>query len=240
MPYVCGNIAEFSEERRLLREHTFPKLREHLGKANVHFSPVQIEWNEAGEPYLKSGNLLRLLFTNISQSAPFFICLVGFKYGTYLNKSEEDANNQETNSAQTPVEMKSARNWLEKNVLVASQTGYGRFFRQTNSTNSMLEHQINYALANEANYPYYRFYFRQYEYLEEKFLSLSIEEKKRAIREYEAEDETCEMRLRELKMKIAKRGIVIRYYKSLEELNRLVAQDTNEIVQGRQMGIIIY
>lgn len=248
-PFVCSNVTEFGEERAMLRERTFPKLKAKLAHIGIQFDPVQLDYTHTNA-YLKSGHLLRLLLANIRRSAPFFIGLVGFKYGTHLNNNN---NNNETTSILQPnsssLNSNSGRrrvseanaasaaganetlDWFEKNLQIAAQTGFSHIINSSTSGDSFLEHQINLALA-EPNTDFFRFYFRQYEYLEEKFAHLPLEARREAIRSMEAEDDVAKRKLDELKMRLAKRGISIKYYRTLDQLNRLVLEDFEEIFQG--------
>ncbi len=252
LPFICSNTVEFTDERNCLREITFPKLRNELQKLTINFDPFDFDWTENDDyvksgtllsfkssqektinllsynPFLSStGHLLRMLLHNIKKTSPFFICLVGEQYGTYL----DEANMSPSGYTLSAASKARSLNWIEKNLHVASQTGYYHLINQFQFHDSFLEYQINAALLDEANYPYYRFYFRQSEYLETKFEHLSIEERREAFRLYEVENEYCARRVKELKLRVAKKGIVIRYYKSLEQLHELVYEDVVELIQ---------
>lgn len=225
-PYICSNVSEFADERALLREHVFPYLKEKLNLSHITFSPTLIDYTDA-DTYFKSGHLLRLLLTNIHLSQPFFVGLVGFKYGLNENQARSigllNDNNIFPGKSLTAV---------EKNLLNASQTGFSHLVNSQTFTNSFLEHQVNLACASGYDTSLYRFYFRQYEFLEEKFSHLTIQERKDAIRGMEAEDEWAKTRLDDLKMRLIKQGVTIRYYKSLEQLTQLVLSDFDETIRA--------
>ena len=217
-PYVCSNIKEFEDERSVLTEVTFPKLSAELAKLNVNFEACMVDWSE-GQECAKSGHLLRLLLQQIRKSKPFFICLLGQQYGTYLEENQQNKSK--------------GFNWIEKNLMIASQTGFNYLVNQFNYHNSFLEYQINLALSDESNHPYCRFYYRQSEYLENKFESLPIDERKLAFESYDAENDYCHMKIKELKLRIAKKGIIVKYYKSLDQLQELVYEDLIEMILGK-------
>lgn len=164
---------------------------------------------------------------NIQQSSPFFICLLGHQYGPHLNDTHRSSSTRRSS-----LKSRSANSWVDRNLKTASQTGYYHLVNQFTSQHSFLEHQINAALQNEENYPYYRFYYRQVEFLESKFEHLPISEQKEAFALYDAEDEYCDEKMKEIKLKIAKKGIVIKYYSSLEQLHEYIYEDLIELVQG--------
>ena len=178
---------------------------------------------------------MRLLLHNIEKSSPFFFCLLGHQYGPYLYENYRSSRN-----SRTPSSTHSNRNlsWLDRNLKIASQTGYYHLVNQFTNQQSFLEYQINAALQNEENYPYYRFYFRQIEFLERKFEHLPIDEQRRAFASYDAEDEYCEEKIKEIKLKIAKKGIIIKYYSSLEQLHEYIYEDIIELVQGLSRFIV--
>ena len=172
-----------------------------------------------------------MLLHNIQRSSPFFICLLGQQYGPYLDESKS------IGSAGSSTRSKHS-NWVEKNLLVASQTGYNHLVNQFTYENSFLEHQINLALLDEDNFHNYRFYYRQTEFLETKFEHLSIEERTEAFSFYEAENEYCDSKIKELKLKIAKKGFVVKYYDSLEKLHEYIYEDIIEMIQGKFLFLL--
>ena len=224
-PYFCCNIDEFKDEIAYLYENTFPKLKSELNKININFDPIQIKWNEQTD-FAKSGYLLRLLLHSIHKSSPFFICLLGQQYGPYFEKKD------------TKLIYKDKRriNWIEKNLLVASKTGFSNIVNPMTYHNSFLEFQINTALSLDQSYPYYRFYCRQSEYFEDKYHDLPAEEYRKMIASFEAENSYCDSKIKELKIKIAKKGLVVKYYRTLEQLVEFMYQDFLEIIQSNQMN----
>ena len=227
-PFVCSNIGEFEDERNYLKEHTFPRIKATLDKVFVNFDPVQIEWSESSE-YVKAGNLLRLLLHSIKQTSPFFLCLLGQQYGPHVEKKDRPTQNFLINEPN--ANNFASISWIEKNLIVASQTGYNHIINPVNYHNSFIDYQINMALYEEQNYPYYRFYYRQIEYLDDKFMHLSIQERKKALAEYEAEDSYSDFKIKDLKMKIAKKGLIVKYYSSLEQLDKYVYDDYIEMIK---------
>ena len=222
-PFICSNMNEFEDERLFLKENTFVHLKNEFEKLSINFEPIDINWKETHE-YFKSGNMLRLLLHNIQQASPFFICLIGQKYGPHIEKRDGHVSLEIYNKMDS---------YIQRNMLNATQTGYSHLITPLSFNNSFLEFQINAALLNENNYPYYRFYYRQIEYLEEKYLHLSNEEKRRAIALYEAENDYCSTKVKELKLRIAKKGIVVKYYKTLEQLGQFIYDDYMDMLMSK-------
>lgn len=224
-PYVCCNQTEFRDEINFLRDITFPKLKERLIRLNVNFDPVLIDWLESND-LVRSGGLLRLLLTSIKKSSPFFIGLLGHQYGPYLTESHAQTLLYSDSSVR--IEM----NWLEKNYVIASQTGFSSLINEHSFNNGLVEHQINQALLDSKAHSFYRFYFRQFEYFEEMYAHLPIERRKFELKKHEAESPQCDAKIKSLKMKLAKKGLVIKYYNSLEQLNDLIYDDFIDIIRG--------
>lgn len=214
-PFLCSNMNEFEEEKLFLKENTFPKIKNEFDKLSLNFDPIDINWKESSE-FFKTGHLLRLLLHNIQQASPFFICLIGQRYGLHIERKEGPIL-LEINSK--------LDSYIQRNLLVATQTGYSHLINPTAYNNSFLEFQVNAALSNENNYPFYRFYYRQIEFLEDRYVHLSIDERRKAIALYEAENEYCATKVKDLKLKIAKKGIVVKYYKTLEQLDQFIYDD---------------
>lgn len=221
-PFVCSNMNEFEDERSYLKENTFTRLKSEFDKLNVNFDPIDISWKETSD-YFKSGHVLRLLLHNIQQASPFLICLIGQRYGPHIEKRDGPISLEIYNKLDS---------YIQRNLLNATQTGYSHLITPLAYNNSFLEFQINAALLNENNYPYYRFYYRQIEYLEDKYMHLSSEERRRAMAQYESENEYCATKIKELKLRIAKKGIVVKYYKSLEQLGQFIYEDYMEMLMS--------
>jgi hypothetical protein len=256
-PYLCTNIGEFDDEREYLRERTFPRIKQKLKQLNINFEPVQIEC-ELDEEYVQQGYYLRLLLNNIERCNPFFICLLGQQYGPYAPNDDhlhfaasssgvaaaEDVDDEEAGGggvSDNDVESEPAgqytnprgeMSWIEKNILIASQTGYSHLINAVTYKNSFLEYQINAALYDEAAFPYYRFYYRQAEYIDDKFAHLPEPARSQAMAMYEPENDYCEFKIKDLKMKIAKKGLMVQYYSTLEQLDKFIYDDFIEMVQS--------
>lgn len=213
---------EFDEERLHLKAATFPKIKSEYEKLSVNFEPIDMIWKETTD-YFKTGHLLRLLLHNVQQAAPFFICLIGQKYGPHISKKDNN------NSISLEITSK-LDSYIQRNLLVSSQTGYSHIVNPATYNNSFLEFQVNAALSSENNYPFYRFYYRQVEYLDDRYAHLSIDERRKMLASFESENEFCAMKVKDLKLKIAKKGIMVKYYKTLEQLDKLIYDDYMEML----------
>ena len=223
-PFVCSNMDDFEEERFHLKMTTFPKIKLEYEKLNINFDPIDIIWKDNTE-YFKNGHLLRLLLHNVQQASPFFVCLIGQKYGPHIGHKDKNGS--------ISLEITSKLDsYIQRNLLVSSQTGYSHIVNPNTYNNSFLEFQINTALSNENNYSFYRFYYRQVEYLDEKYGHLCLEERRKMLALFDSENEFCAMKIKDLKMRIAKKGIVVKYYKTLEQLDKLIYEDYMDMLMS--------
>ena len=229
-PFVCSNIGEFDDERKHLRDKTFPRIKQKLKQLNINFEPIQLDV-DLNDDYVQSGQYLRLLLHNIQKSNPFFMCLLGQQYGPYSNE-EQSSDLIEFNEKMADGFQPHDMNWIEKNLLIASQTGYDHIINSVTYKNSFLEYQIMTALYDDTAYPYYRFYYRQAEYIDDRFSHLPMDQRKRNSKRFESENDYCDFKIKDLKMKIAKKGLVVKYYRTLEQLDTFIYDDFIEMVHG--------
>ena len=124
-------------------------------------------------------------------------------------------------------------NWIEKNLIIAQKTGYSSIINQLTQYNSILDLQIQTAVLNESNHEFFRFYYRQPEYLENKFNGLSEEEKQKEMFNWGPEDEYSEFKIKDLKTRLSRKGLSIKYYKSVEELDGLIYNDYMAILESK-------
>ena len=233
-PFICSNSHEFDDERLHLKYFTFPKIKSEFEKLNINFEPIDIKWDENSD-YFKNGHLLRLLLHNIQQASPFYTCLIGQRYGPHIS------NKKDNNNGSISLEINNKLDsYMQRNLLIASQTGYSHLVNPTTYNNSFLEFQINTALSNENCYPFYRFYYRQIEYIDDKFAQLPIEERRRTMHEFESENEYCSHKIKDLKLKVAKKGIIVKYYRTLEQLDQFIYDDYMEMLISNNIFIIVF
>ena len=114
-PFVCSTFQDFTEEREYLSNVVFPKLDEIHKIRGTNFLPVDLYWNKSN--YLKQkltdNRVILLCLDSITRCAPYFICLIGERYGVHLTP--------------TPVhneEQKELAEWMSINLETAASFGY--------------------------------------------------------------------------------------------------------------------
>ena len=93
-PFVCSTFQDFRLERDFLSKHIFPRLQELCKARGTSFEHVDLRW-KGSQPQTNSSSVLQLCLDFIGKCSPFFICLLGERYGVYLptdGSAEYDSN----------------------------------------------------------------------------------------------------------------------------------------------------
>lgn len=78
--FISSTIQDMIGERVHLMKKTFPKLRELAAKRDVTLTEVDLRWGIT-EDETKSGKVVDICFREIENSIPFFIGIIGNRYG---------------------------------------------------------------------------------------------------------------------------------------------------------------
>ena len=220
-PYICSTPLEFTEERDFLAENIYPSIVEFAVRRGVLFCPTDLRWAPDNKVFCK-GELLRLLLDSISKCSPFFICLLGERYGPHRPENEPPLLQGGT------VQMDKL-NPLDKNYLIAASATYSWLVQEDNQSCSLTELEIIHA-AFLGDSTHCRFYFRQKEHLEGLYRNASDEERSRLDTLYQVESEYAGMKIQDLRQRIVKKGLPVQYYTTLGQLGNLVLNDWIDIV----------
>lgn len=109
-PFVCSTFQDFHAERDFLQERIFPELNKLCHERGTSFLPVDLRWNKSQSEH-NSEHVLRMCLDSIGRCAPFFICLLGDRYGVHR------ATENETKDPAT-------EEWLDRNFETAAACGY--------------------------------------------------------------------------------------------------------------------
>lgn len=78
--FISSTFRDMQEERDLLVKRIFPELRKRCRKREVEFTEVDLRWGVT-EEQADRGEVLPICLREIENSRPYFICLLGDRYG---------------------------------------------------------------------------------------------------------------------------------------------------------------
>ena len=79
--FISSTFQDMQAERDYLIRHTFPELQKLAKERNVSFIPIDLRWGVTEEEAM-SRKILERCFQEIDSANPFFIGIIGNKYGT--------------------------------------------------------------------------------------------------------------------------------------------------------------
>lgn len=79
--FISSTFQDMQAERDYLIQHTFPELQKLAKERNVSFIPIDLRWGVTEEEAM-SRKILERCFQEIDSATPFFIGIIGDKYGT--------------------------------------------------------------------------------------------------------------------------------------------------------------
>lgn len=104
--FISSTFSDMQSERDFLIKKVFQRLQVEASKRNVSITPLDLRWGIT-EDETKSGKVLQVCLQEIENSHPFFIGLVGNRYGWCPTKEELDKNE---------VLYERWGEWLEKDI----------------------------------------------------------------------------------------------------------------------------
>lgn len=78
--FLSSTFRDFGEERDLLVKRVFPALRARLKDRFVELVDVDLRWGITGEE-AERGEVLPICLAEIDRARPYFICMLGERYG---------------------------------------------------------------------------------------------------------------------------------------------------------------
>ena len=89
--FISSTFSDMQPERNYLINRVFPRLQVEASKRNVSITPLDLRWGVT-EDEAKSGKVIQVCLQEIENSHPFFIGLVGNRYGWCPTKDELKKN----------------------------------------------------------------------------------------------------------------------------------------------------
>lgn len=89
--FISSTFQDMNDERDYLMKRTFPKLRKKARERDVALTEVDLRWGITAEE-VQSGKVVGICFQEIDNSVPFFIGIIGNRYGWIPNAEDIDAS----------------------------------------------------------------------------------------------------------------------------------------------------
>lgn len=214
-PFVCSTFQDFHAERDFLQDRIFPQLNTLCHERGTSFIPVDLRWNKSQSQH-NSEHVLRMCLDSIGRCAPFFVCLLGDRYGVHRATEKE-------------VKDPATEEWLDRNFEVASACGYDWVLEGDNRFNSITELEIVQA-SFRRKYDYGYFYFRSNSQEKKKLQDVVETVQDIFLSQYIPESEYAARKLRELKQQIIDTELPVRHFATLEELGELIIKDWVSVI----------
>ena len=85
--FISSTFRDLKDEREYLLIHTFPKLRRLAADRDVTLTEIDLRWG-ISEEESKTGKVVEICLSEIDNCIPFFIGIIGYRYGWIPTKGE--------------------------------------------------------------------------------------------------------------------------------------------------------
>ena len=80
--FVSSTFNDMHAERDYLVKRVFPKLSEWCERRKLHMVDIDLRWGVTEADATQNKNVVNVCLNRIDQCRPFFVCLLGQRYGT--------------------------------------------------------------------------------------------------------------------------------------------------------------
>lgn len=85
--FISSTFRDFYAERDYLVKYIFPEIREWCYQWKLHFVDIDLRWGVT-EEQAKSGKVIDICLQEVDGSRPFFVCMLGNRYGWIPDKKD--------------------------------------------------------------------------------------------------------------------------------------------------------
>jgi DNA replication protein DnaC len=85
--FISSTFRDFHAERDYLVKNVFPEIREWCCQWKLHFVDIDLRWGVT-EEQARSGKVIDICLEEVDGSRPFFICMLGNRYGWVPEKKD--------------------------------------------------------------------------------------------------------------------------------------------------------
>jgi len=203
-PFLSSTFRDFNEERNLSFKSAFPQVEKKLIERGIFFSPLDLRWGITTEQSA-SGEVVRICLEEVDRCRPYFVCSLGFRNGWSLSPTDDPEADHVKLLVKTLDIGQSAFPWIANH-----------------RDKSVTELEVLHGILNDpeaALRPYV--YFRSVRYLR------SIPKAERGVF---AELGWAEERLLDLKERIIKAGLPVKWFDTPAMWAELVRNDLCETI----------
>ena len=199
----------------------FPAVDALCQQRGTHCAPMDLRWTME-EAQAASGSVLQLALDSVTRCCPFFVSLLGERYGPHRPQNAGPLPPH-------PDDLPPDAAWLDRALVTAAAGGHDWLLQDVYRHYSVMELQVVQATQlAEADHAY--FYFRQPDHVDELLAGLGEVERQARLAVYDAEDEYSRLKVRDLKARVVKRGLSVKYFRTPEELATLVLEDWTALI----------
>ena len=207
-PFISSTFKDFKAERDHLVKRIFPQLDDECHARGTYFAPVDLRWGLTKQA-ADSGQVVKLCLDYVNECRPFFICLLGDRYGWH---QPPDGNEDEA---------------LTRSMDIAREAGFPWLAEKHLANTSVTEIEILSAclrrIETDPKWPGCRW---SYFYIREPPPGIPIPEIA------QPENAWCANKVAELKARIKKTGLQVRHFSSPQELGEKVLEDWRRVISS--------
>ncbi|XP_038637119.1 tetratricopeptide repeat protein 41 isoform X2 [Scyliorhinus canicula] len=221
--FLCSTSEDFQEERNYLENDIFPLLSEFCNTRRSCLKVLDVHWasQEGRHHQSTDSHQLKVSLDIITKRLPFFICMLGQKYGDYCSPDAKCFTADGTDME--------ALSKVEKNIHIAARNGYSWILHEDYKDCSLLELEITEAaLLNDSGFSF--FYFRDSQYIDNFLLHVPQNEREMIASKYKSRDHYEEQRVGELKEKIVNKGLPVEIFRTIEEFGEAVLINCRHVI----------
>jgi nephrocystin-3 len=205
-PFLSSTFRDFSDERDLLFQQTFPVVEKLCEERGLLFSPLDLRWGVTTEQSA-SGQVVKICLDEIDRCRPFFVCSLGFRNG-WAKGPDDPPEADWVQLLETTIQIgEEAYPWIKEK-----------------RDRSVTELEVLHGCLRNPN-PRERVfvYFRDAEVLE------WIEKKDRSVY---AEMGYAEQKVFDLKRRLIEGGFNVRWFSDPAEMASLMEEDFTRVIKG--------
>lgn len=141
--FISSTFNDMHDERDMLNQQIFPEIRKMCWERGVNFSPVDLRWGINSED-TSNGDILSVCLGEVANSQPFFIGILGQRYG-WIPEERESVLKVEH---QENLDVFVSESLIQKQSITEMEIRYG-VLKNTNAVDAFFYFKKDYPLGIE-------------------------------------------------------------------------------------------